>query len=290
MTRSAPLLFLVAACGPALPARTPDPALAPLTLPATEWPDAQRASATAARGLAVAVAREGVRLELLDTCAAPATYTDRALGASPGGVPITERVLASLERNTLPDDAACARATHVVTRVGGDAVELVPVVRPRFVADATRILLEGRAGESWSLRADEAHRLCALPCARWMRPDSVHTLARDGDPARLLVFGPTVPEPSLHLAVGTRKDPLWPWLGVGTAVFGAGLTATTIALGPSSLSRTRTSTDSGSSGSGSSSIVGLLVVGALALAIDGWSIFYLARGPREEPALVPAQP
>jgi hypothetical protein len=92
-----------------------------------------------------------------------------------------------------------------------------------------------------------------------------------------------VPEPDLHLVVGKKKDGLWPWLGIVVGAFGAGATVTTIALAPSSSS----GSSSGSSGGGSGDVLGFLVVGALALGLDVWSVFYLAGGPRYEPALVP---
>ncbi len=288
MTRGTPLLLvLLAACGPAVRGPRLDPALAPEVHAAAEWPDSRAAADMAARGLAMPVARRDDRLELLAACVVPATYTERTLDGTSAGVPVTERTLASLPGNTLPDDPACTTATHVVTRVGGDTVELLPVQRPTLVPDATHITVDGRSGEAWSLRADDSHPICTLPCSIWMRPASEHALVRDGDHERVRIFGPTAREPDLHLAVGTVKDPLWPWLGIALSAFGAGLTATTIALGPSP---SGTSSGSGSSGSGSWNPAGFLVVGVLALAIDGWSAFYLLRGPSQLPALVPARP
>jgi hypothetical protein len=124
--------------------------------------------------------------------------------------------LAYLGGPTLPDNAACAGATHVVAAIevgwyaikgvpasapvslGGIAVAprsfattlatsaqetpLVAVLRPidaedRSISCAAPVHFDGKPGEAWALRAGDAD-VCALPCDRWVLADEDRVASR----------------------------------------------------------------------------------------------------------------
>src|SRR5262249_9326928 len=120
---------------------------------------------------------------------------------------------------------------------------------------------------------------------RWIMPHTTLTMERGAGekPEKIGLYDDFPGVPERDVVMSRVKDPLYPWLGLGMMPFGAGFTALTVGLAtgrlcPSHRGGVSRPHSGGLSGAGKD-IAAMGAIGLLAAILDGFSLYYIAKGP-----------